>query len=364
MARGFNAGERASVLTNSTGSELKERGGADRISKEFNSDTRSTDQILSDARKVSSEFSKALKEYDAALKGRAGFGASEEKPSWFPSKDKLPSSSGSFASSSEAAEADKNKIIESIPDSERSAVSQMITAEYDRQQKNIGNASSNGVNAIVMNRLKEKSPAVYAALKDIAAKKSIARSADLKKQIDETRKSDDKFDDLYSEAWKEANKAFDSADSVAKMALKRGDESYSDTREFISVNGTRTGTKESVSSLSPGEPSVSGRVNAVNIGILIARRAAEDVLNKLEKAYDKIEKKAPGSTGSLPAGAYKNDVLNMITQKLIADKGAFLAVRGYIPPTARYVGPVNGNGNPVEHLSIISGRFPSDINYG
>lgn len=347
MARGFGAGEnriRTGLKTPGRGEELEIPGGI------AGRDGRSMDQIERDAREVEKAFDSATLKYFSGGSGK-GFGASEEatKVSWMPSKADLPSSKQKFETSTDAANADVKAILKAMPADLAAQFLQMREDERLRQEKNIGNQSVNGVNANMMKRIEAKYPDAFAAFKDIAARKAVAASADLKKEIEELRK-DDKFDDFYGEAWKAATKAFSSADEVAKMVLKKGDETYGEAREYVSADGTRMGEKESVAQLRPGEPSVSGRVIAVNSGILMARRAAEDAINSLAKTYAKVDKKNPGMMGGV-SDTFKNDVLRLVTEKMISDKGAFLQVRGYIAPTSQYVGPVRKDQNPVQHIN-------------
>lgn len=345
MARGFGAGEnRISLRTPGRGEELELPGGI------AGRDGRSAAQVARDAAAVEKAFNDAL----ANIKNIKGFGAAEEaiKASWMPAKADLPSSKGNYKTSLEAAEADTKAIINSMPPEIRTEFVKAREDERQRQEKNIGSQNVNGVNAAVMKRLESKYPEAFAALKDVAARQAVAKSADLKKEIEARRRANDTFDEAYENAWNAAREAFNSADEVAKMVLKKGDESYGDAREYVSVNGLRTGEKEVVTQLRPGEPSISGRVLAVNSGILMARRAAEAALSKLEKVNEKHNKKSELKVEPV-SDAIKNDVLRLVTEKMISDKGAFLQVRGYIPPTSTYVGPVNKDRNPVQHINIF-----------
>lgn len=352
MARGFGAGEnriRTGLKTPGRGEELEIPGGI------AGRDGRSMEQIERDAREVEKAFDSATLKYFSGGSGK-GFGASEEAKviSWMPAKADLPSSKGNYKTSADAAAADTKAIVSSMPPEIRTEFIKMREDERQRQDKNLGSQSVNGVNAAVMKRLESKYPEAFAALKDVAARQAVAKSADLKKEIDARRRADDTFDEAYENAWNAAREAFNNADSVAKMVLKKGDETYGEAREYVTVNGTGTGEKEVVTQLRPGEPSVSGRVIAVNSGILMARRAAEDALSKLEKVNAKHNKK---SSEGLKVGevtdSVKNEVLRLVTEKMISDKGAFLQVRGYIPPTATYVGPLNKDKNPVQHINIF-----------
>lgn len=357
MARGFNAGERgiridAGLGNRTTFTTYVEEG-----------DRRSPEQRQSDAAKID----RIMKEFERVLDGGVpkGFGAGEEARTvaWMPKADELPSKvrAGSYDSSEEAASADGRAIFASMPTDVRQSVQDAVTKERERMEKNAGEANENGVSAKVLAALEKSNPDAYEAMKNITTRIAVARSADIKKEIEAKTKSSDHFQDLFEDSWKAARDAFNSADSVAKMVLKKGDESYGESREFVGTKGFGGDAKEVVGSLKNGEPSVNGRVLAVNSGILMAKRAVEDVIKKMTKEYDKLEKKNPGLMKGPISEQTKDDVRRLVMEKMIADKSAFLSVRGYIPPTAIYVGPTNGNTNPVQHINPARGKFTRDI---
>lgn len=361
MARGFSAGEgrfiRGTLDTTRTAAQAAEA--------RARGDNRTDAQVRADAEKVDKLFADAINKFFNLKTG--GFGAGEEARTvaWMPKADEMPSKvrPGNYDSSEEAASADARAIMKAMPAEVKVALQEMTNKERERMQKNIGEINENGVSAKLAAALEKSNPDAYEALKNIATRIAVSRQADIKKEIDERRRASDTFDEAYENAWNAAREAFSNADEVAKMVLKKGDESYGETREFVGTKGGR-GDKEIVGTLKNGEPSISGRVLAVNGGILMARRAAEEALSKLAKVNDKHNKKSELKVEPV-TDAIKDDVLRLVTEKIIADKGAFLSVRGYIPPTAIYIGPVHGTGfnskNPVQHIQPVSGRFDRDI---
>lgn len=358
MARGFNAGERgiridAGLGNRTTYTTYVEEG-----------DRRTPEQRQADAAKID----RIMKEFERALDGgiSKGFGASEETRTvaWMPKADELPSKAraGDYGSSEEAASADARAIMRQMPAEVRTAIQDAVTKERERMEKNTGGTNENGVSAKVLAALEKSNPDAYEALKNITTRIAVSRSADIKKEIEEKNKeANGHFQDLFEDSWKAAREAFNNADSVAKMVLKKGDESYGEAREFVGTKGFGGDAKEVVGSLKNGEPSVNGRVLAVNSGILMAKRAVEDTIKKLSKEYEKVEKKNPGLMKGTISEQTKDDVRRLVMEKMIADKSAFLSVRGYIPPTAIYVGPTNGNTNPVQHIEPARGKFTRDI---
>lgn len=354
MARGFNAGENR---LNSIG-----RNQSVATTYAAERDSRPDAVIQREAKRVSEAFDKALREFTTGKTD--GFGARQTMEiAWMPKADELPSKAraGEFDSSEEAASYDARAIMKAMPQEERVALYEAVKKEGERMQKNSGDINENGVSAKVAAALEKSNPAAYEALKNITGRIAMSRSSDIKKEIEAKSNENEQFKDLYEDAWKAARDAFASADSVAKMVLKKGDESYGETREFVGTKGVSGEAKEIVSSLRNGEPSVSGRVIAVNAGILMAKRAMEDAIGKTSKEYSKLEKKNPGLMKGNITESVKDDVRRLVMEKMIADKGAFLSVRGYIPPTAIYIGPTSGNANPVQHIEPAKGRFTGDI---
>jgi hypothetical protein len=255
---------------------------------------------------------------------------------------------------------DSNQIIQSVPEDLRRQVSE-IYQEIDR--KFPVSLSENGKNAKALAEIENKSPEVIEALKEITYRKAFARSAYLKDEIARLSK-DDQFKDVYETAMKAASKAFNTADEVAKSVLKRGDDTYGDTREYrglalpdgdVYESGNTVATLESPNSkeqtftLAPGSPYLSGRVIAVNTGILAARNAAEKVIKDLSKQYEKV---------NMPLSRIKAEqIRRLITEKMVSDKHAFLAVKGYIPKTSIYIGPVSEDHSPVATIDPRYGNF-------
>jgi hypothetical protein len=331
MARGYNAGE--------------SRGGSQASESNVGS-------IFENA--IGSYFGKGSK-YGAGETATA----TSNRPSWMPKADELSSSLNPDLGKTFAANEDASDIMRSIPKDIGQQLDRVYEILYKKAEAQ-GNQNENGVNTKANAELENKLPEVFEALKEITYRKAFARSSSIKSEIAENSK-DDQFKDMYETAMKAATKAFNTADEVAKSVLKRGDDTYGESREFrgLARDGFKSMTvvegsnesKEQTFSLKVGEPGLSGRVLAVNAGILAARSAAEKVITDLSKQYAKVNMKVPQATA--------DDVRRLVMQKMVSDKHAFLAVKGYIPKTSIYIGPGANGANPVATINPTRGTFRS-----